>query len=114
MEKKITPNDALTPAQVVAADSRYFCLDDAAFAVLYMCGFTAAAAYRIVYGSKGKNSSVVSLASRRLREANVQHFIHDIKRLYLARSIRLRTEIPCVINCPYYYAELEKNNTKYL
>lgn len=114
MKKKEYRWEALTPAQVVAADSKYFCLDDAAFAVLYMCGFTAAAAYRIVYGSKGKNSSVVSLASRRLREANVQRFLHDIKQLYSTNKIRLRTEIPCVINVPYYYTKLEKDNIKYL
>lgn len=53
--------------------------EDRLFAVLTICGYPAAAAYRIAYPmSKASRSSSAVLASRKLQEPDVQQFIRSM------------------------------------
>lgn len=62
-----------------AAKENFFSLtfeEDRLFAVLVVCGYPAAAAYRIAYPmSRANQASSAVLASRRLQEPEVQQFI---------------------------------------
>lgn len=67
------------------------------FAILIVCGFSASDAYRCVYPTLASNSSVASLASRKIREEKVQELLFGIRKHYWQGDLRLRDDFPCKI-----------------
>ena len=54
------------------SDSPKFFEEDKLFVVLLLAGYSGAAAYRVAYNTKASNASSAVLASRRVREPQIQ------------------------------------------
>ncbi|WP_336536615.1 hypothetical protein [Bacteroides acidifaciens] len=60
------------------SDSNRFFEEDKLFVVLLLAGYSAAAAYRIAYPSKATMQSSAVLASRRIREPQIQMLLNRV------------------------------------
>lgn len=75
-ERKVTLYEAAAPTRDKPfAEDRLFC-------VLIVAGYTGAAAYKIAYSDRATVSSAAALASRKLREPEIQRILNDISRPY--------------------------------
>lgn len=86
--------------------------EDAHFALLILAGFSASVAYRLAYPTRGDNHSVASMASRKLRDDNVQAVLVQARTLYWNGNLRLNDNFPCVKRISAYQRIGKKSRNK--
>lgn len=93
-------DSGLTPVDVVECFGVMD--DDAHFALLVVCGCSYVTAYRLAFPTSAANSSVASMASRKLRDTSVQRYLMDLRQRYYSGSLRLRDDMPVQMRIPEY------------
>ena len=98
--KQQKETSGLTPVDCL---ERFGYMDDNAhFALLVVCGCSYVTAYRLAFPTAAANSSVASMASRKLRDTAVQQYLLDLRSSYHAGGLRLRDDMPIALKVPEY------------